>query len=433
MVGRMTRTVVAMTTMTATAIEVEMPEPWLPAPPELPPVRVDAEAVSSRPRLVTRPLALVLVASFGAMTSFYLLLSVVPLYASSAGAGGVGAGLVTGVLMLSTVVAELATPRLVARWGYRRVFAGGLVLLGAPAVALTASASMAAILGVCAVRGLGFAVAVVLGGALVASLVPRERRGEGLGLYGLVVGVPSVVALPLGVWLSGHVGYPPVFVAAAIAALAGLVVVPGLPGREPAPDRPVGVLSGLRTPALARPALVFSATALAAGVVVAFLPLAVAGASGSLAAVALLAQAVAATASRWWAGRYGDRHGPAGLVIPGVVAAAGGMATLVFVASPVAVMAGMVLFGAGFGVTQNASLSLMLDRVPPSGYGMVSALWNLSYDAAMGLGAVGFGVVVAQTGYPAAFGFTAAVMLGVLAPAWRDRSAAVGVDGRSLR
>src|SRR5918994_1147434 len=167
-VGRTTRTVVAMTTMTATAIEVEMPEPWLPAPPELPPVRVDAEAVSSRPRLVTRPLALVLVAS------------------------------------------------------------------------------MAAILGVCAVRGLGFAVAVVLGGALVASLVPRERRGEGLGLYGLVVGVPSVVALPLGVWLSGHIGYPPVFVAAAIAALAGLVVVPGLPGREPAPDRPVGVLSGLR-------------------------------------------------------------------------------------------------------------------------------------------------------------------------------------------
>jgi predicted MFS family arabinose efflux permease len=209
--------------------------------------------------------------------------------------------------------------------------------------------------------------------------------------------------------------------------------VPGLPGREPAPGRPVGVLSGLRTPALARPALVFSATALAAGIVVAFLPLAVAGASGSLAAVALLAQAVAATASRWWAGRYGDRHGPAGLVIPGVVAAAGGMATLLFVASPVAVMAGMVLFGAGFGVTQNASLSLMLDRVPPSGYGMVSALWNLSYDAAMGLGAVGFGVVAAQTGYPAAFGLTAAVMLGVLAPAWRDRSAPVGVDGRSLR
>src|ERR687897_797531 len=208
-VGRTTRTVVAMTTMTATAIEVEMPEPWLPAPPETPPVRVDAEAVSSRPRLVTRPLAMALVASFGAMTSFYLLLSVVPLYASSAGAGGVGAGLVTGVLMLSTVDPELATPRLVARWGYRRVFAGGLVLLGAPAVALTASASMAAILGVCAVRGLGFGVAVVLGGALVASLVPRERRGGGAGPSGPFLRGASVGAPPLGGLLSRHGGYPP--------------------------------------------------------------------------------------------------------------------------------------------------------------------------------------------------------------------------------
>src|SRR5918994_148817 len=141
-VGRTTRTVVAMTTMTATAIEVEMPEPWLPAPPEPPPVRVDAEAVSSRPRLVTRPLALVLVASFGAMTSFYLLLSVVPLYASSAGAGGVGAGAGPRGAGLSPGGAQGPPPRLVARWGYRRVFAGGLVLLGAPAVALTASASM---------------------------------------------------------------------------------------------------------------------------------------------------------------------------------------------------------------------------------------------------------------------------------------------------
>src|SRR5918994_3765119 len=78
--------------MIPTAVEGGKPEPWLPAPPEPPPVRVDAEAVSSRPRLVTRPLALVLVASFGAMTSFYLLLSVVPLYASSAGARGVGGG-----------------------------------------------------------------------------------------------------------------------------------------------------------------------------------------------------------------------------------------------------------------------------------------------------------------------------------------------------
>jgi predicted MFS family arabinose efflux permease len=364
----------------------------------------------------------VFVSTVGSTTSFYLLLSAVPLYATSEGAGAIGAGLATAALMGSTVATELATPRLLTRYGYRLVLAAGLLLLGAPALALTASASMPAILAVCVVRGLGFAIAVVVGSALVASLAPPQRRGEALGLYGIVVGVPAVVALPLGVWVAGHAGYPPVFVAGAVAALAGLAVVPGLPDREPTPEQPVGVLTGLRTPALVRPAIVFSATAMAAGVVVTFLPLAVTGASGNLAALALLAQAVMATLTRWWAGQFGDRHGAAGLLIPGVLAAAVGMLALVGTASPTAVVAGMVLFGAGFGVAQNASLALMFERVSTSGYGTVSALWNLAYDLGLGLGAAGFGVLAAQTGYPAAFALTAALVLAALAPAWRDRA-----------
>ena len=62
-------------------------------------------------------------------------------------------------------------------------------------------------------------------------------------------------------------------------------------------------------------------------------------------------------------------------------------------------------------------------RVPESGYGTVSALWNLAYDAGMGLGAAGFGAVTALTGYPASFALTGVLMLAALAPALRDRRA----------
>lgn len=151
---------------------------------------------------MNRPLALAFAASFGATMSFYLLLSTVPLYATSIGANGIGAGLSTGALMFSTVAAELATPRLVARFGYRVVFAVGILLLGPPALGFLATSSLAGILTICLVRGAGFAITVVAGSALVAALVPRERRGEGLGLYGIVVGVPAVVGLPLGVWMA---------------------------------------------------------------------------------------------------------------------------------------------------------------------------------------------------------------------------------------
>lgn len=176
---------------------------------------------TARPRLMSRAFALVLVAGVGSSTSFYLLFSALPRYADATGTGGVGAGLSTGVMMLATVAAELVVARLVTRFGYRAVFGTGLALLGIPALALVASGSMAVILLACLVRGAGFAVAVVLGGALVASIVPAGRRGEGLGVYGIACGVPAMVALPMGLWLGDLVGYEVVFALAGVSALAG--------------------------------------------------------------------------------------------------------------------------------------------------------------------------------------------------------------------
>ncbi|WP_141582800.1 MFS transporter [Actinomadura sp. WMMA1423] len=383
-------------------------------------------AGAARPRLVGRHLALVFAAAFGTLTGFFLLFSVVPMYAVEGGAGGVGAGATTGALMLTTVLAELSLPRLLDRFGHRRVLAAGIALLGAPSLALPFSSSMATITAVSLVRGLGFAVAVVVTGALLAALVPAERRGEGIGLFGVVAGVPSLLALPLGVWLAGRVGYTPVFVAGSVASLAALAALPGLPrtvtgpaSSSPAPDRPFGIAAGLRSPALLRPALAFASTAMAAGILVTFLPDAV---PAGIAAAALFVQPAAATLSRWWAGRVGDRYGAGRLLMPAVAVAAAGIALLALVPNTVAVLAAMVVFGAGFGVTQNASMAMMFERAPASGYGTVSALWNVGYDGGMGVGGAAFGLAAAATGYPVAFGLTAAVILLALPLAFSRRA-----------
>ncbi|MEU9210322.1 hypothetical protein AB0D27_20775 [Streptomyces sp. NPDC048415] len=70
---------------------------------------------------------------------------------------------------------------------------------------------------------------------------------------------------------------------------------------------------------------------------------------------------------------------------------------------------------------KNATLTLMYARVPASGYGTVSAVWNLAYDGGMGVGAVGFGALAGWTGYPWAFAVTALLMLVALVPACRDQ------------
>jgi predicted MFS family arabinose efflux permease len=370
--------------------------------------------------LVSRQLVMLLIAAFGALSGFYLLVSVVPLYTADSG-GDFGAGLATGAMMLATVLTELAVPRLLARHGHRAVFGLGLLLLGAPALALIPSPATMLVLGVSLVRGAGLGIVVVVGSALVAELAPAGRRAEALALYGVVVGVPAVVALPAGIWLSEQFGFAPVFVAAAAVTLLPLAVVSALPARSGDVTRPGSVLGAFRVGGLARPTVIFTAVTFAAGVFATFLPIAVSADAREVAAIALLVQSLTMSAARLAAGRFGDRHGSGPLLVPAVLTAAAGAALLLWVGSPLAAIVGMALFGAGFGVAQNVTLALMMDRVDSTEYGRTSALWNLAYDGGFGIGAVGFGLVVGPFGYVTGFALTAAVLVGALVPAMLDR------------
>ena len=246
-------------------------------------------------------------------------------------------------------------------------------------------------------RGAGFAISVTAGGAVTATLIPADR------------------------W-----GYEPVFVATTVATLAALFSVPGLPSRVASAGSHAagGVLAGLRCTAITRPAVIFAASTAAVGVLVTFLPLATGDQPAWVAAAALLAQPAAPTASRWVAGRLGDRHGQACLLTPGLLMSAVGMACLAATGSPAAVIGGATLFGIGFGLLSNATLSLMYARAGAGGEGAVSAIWNAAYDLGMAAGALAAGLLVASVGYPVTFLATAAVMVPALAAIRRDRVAA---------
>ncbi len=368
-------------------------------------------------------------ASFGALTSFFLMLSVTPMLAAAGGAGTSEVGLVTGSLMLATVAAELASAKLMRHYGYRMVFAAGAFLLGGPTLALLASHSVAAIVVVSIARGIGFGLNTVVIGALLAAVLPADRRGEGIGLAGVVESVPAIIALPSGVWLAHSTGFALVIVLTAASALAPLAAVPWLTASEGSREQPdpalthsAGLLASMRSGGQLRPSLIFAATTVSAGVIVAFVPL-TAGISASTAALGLLVQAAASTLSRWWAGRYGDRHGHTRLLVPALLIATAGMMTLIWVATPAAALAGLCLFGLGFGICENATFAVMIDRAPRSDYGTASALWSLAYDGGYGAGPVLFGLFVIHTGYPAAFAITGLVMIVALIPAIRDRAA----------
>ncbi|HEY1670538.1 MAG TPA: MFS transporter, partial [Trebonia sp.] len=344
--------------------------------------------------------------------------------AKAAGVSSSGAGLLTGSLLLGTVVAEALATVALRRFGYRAVIAAGAVLLGPPALAMLGHQPQAVMIGVSLVRGLGFGFCGVATAALTAKMLPPERRGEGLGLLGIVSGVPAVVALPAGVWLAGHHLAAAAAAMAAVVGLLPLVALRWVPsGREPRrtgrPARTPGsrrrALTGLRLP------LIFAAATVAAGVVDSFLPL-VKQLPSDLCSAALLVQSVVATVSRWQAGRLGDRYGHSRFLVPALAVAALGLAALLGLGSLVLVFAGLALFGAGFGALESATFAQLLDQQPED---RASAQWNFAYDAGYGAGPAVFGLICARTGYPAAFGLTSALILAALPAALRERKSGV--------
>lgn len=364
----------------------------------------------------TWPFRLMLATTVLGFGGYALLLPVVPLWVS--GAGELAAGATTGVLMLTTILTQLAVPWLVARIGYRAALGAGLVLLGAPTPLLALSADLGPVLAVSAVRGVGFGLLTVVGSALVAELVVPAEHGRAGARYGVAVGVPQLALLPGGVAVVDAVGFTGVFVAAGITPLLGALAVPLLrvprPGAAPDPGEPLD----LRAAAVA-PLAAMLVCSVAQGGLITFLPL-TAPDSTLLVAGALFVTAAGALAGRSVAGRLVDRYDMGGrLLLPGVLLAAAGMGVeIVGLGGGPLVVVGAAVVGFGFGLVQNDALTTLFAASGPKRYGSASAAWNIAYDAGTGAGAVGLGAVAEPFGFRAAFGLSA-LLLVVVAPVVR--------------
>ncbi|MFG3026476.1 MFS transporter [Streptomyces sp. NPDC048254] len=374
-------------------------------------------------------LPIALLGAFGGFTSFYLLLSVVPEYALRGGAGPSGAGLTTGALMTTTVAVQPLVPRLQRTWGRSATLALGGVLLGLPCLAMNMSDTLSLLLALSLLRGCGFGIVVVIGVAAVADLTPTSRWGRGLGLYGAVVGAAGIIGSPLGLWMVHRSGYTLVFIAGALAAAGVLVAAFGAaPVHSATGRRPVRLRSAVRP--LALPFLIEAASTTAYGVVFTFLPSALQSAPAWTAPAALLVVQVTCTVTRMFSGGLVDRLGGPVLLVPAIAVAAAGMCGSAFPHAPAVVIAGASLFGAGFGVIQNATLVVMLRASQHAGVELGSVAWNLAFDAGTGVGAVAGGLVLSATGHAPLFLGTA-VLLAVSITAVRRSEALVDAPGSS--
>jgi predicted MFS family arabinose efflux permease len=358
---------------------------------------------------------------------YCLTLASLPAYAVRGGAGESTAGVVTAVLLTVTIAVQTVVPALTARFGQAPVLVAGLIALGAPSPFYAVDDGLIWLSALSAVRGAGFAVLTVLGATLAAQVAPVERRGEAIGIYGLAIAVPNLVAVPAGVALvlDGHTTWLAVLAA---SPLLGLVLVPALVRAMP-PAEVRGPAGSGRTAALAAlaPSLVLLVVTMAGGGLVTFLP--IERPDGVLATAALLLFGITGAVTRWRAGLLADRWGsrllmPLGLLVAavGLIAVAAGLGS-----TDAWVLVGAAVFGAGFGAVQSLTLLAAFARAGQGGATSASAVWNASFDAGTAAGALVLGMLAAGIGLD----WTYVVVAALLAASLPLASAAARVAVRA--
>lgn len=387
------------------------------------------------PGLRGRGFALLIAATAVGLCGFAAVLPLVPLWAVHGGAGEFGAGTTTAVFMLTTVLTQLAMPWLLERGGYRWAFPVGSLIMGLPAPLFALTAELGPLVAVSAVRGIGFGMVSVAGTVLAARLVPHSQVGRATGYYGLAVGLPQVLILPGGVALALNIGFDTAFWITGLCSVLGAILAGGIWFADGGRNRPAlrsTVRTSTGTPdeharpplllALAAPLVLMLLTASAASAIITFLAIPFEQTAWLVGGV-LTAYALAVVVGRWTAGMLHDQYRRPLLLLPGMVCTILGMALITtalwwhgggsgLVAGTVLlVLLGAALFGLGFGAVQNETVTLMLNRAGPSGYGRASAVWNIGFDAGAGAGAVALGLLIQLFGYGPAFAVTAVALL----------------------
>jgi predicted MFS family arabinose efflux permease len=353
---------------------------------------------------------------FGALGAFFLsvsmLLPTVPLYVRDLGGDPIQVGLVVGAFSVGVLLARPFVGRAVDTRGRRPLLVAGSLLAAAmaPLHLLTAFGLLVVVR---ILHGAGLSAFTSATTTLAADYAPRERRTEMLGWLSVSSILAFAIGPVIGLEIANRLGWPALFAAVAVAALASAGCGALLP--PPPRERPSGPPIDYRAAIVRRQVLAPTVTNLlvtaAHGAAFTFVPIFFEERLAFNFGLFFLVYAGASLFVRLLAGRLSRQVGDGPMVWGGLVVYALGLACLPFVHGAGSMALSAILLGLGFGTYQPAIYGLIANASTDRSRGMVFSVFLGAFDAGMSLGGLAGGLVVALFGIPALLGGATVVPL----------------------
>ena len=361
-----------------------------------------------REKLWSRGFLVALAVGFCISCVFYMLITIMALYAAQEfDAGDAAAGLASSAFVIGAVGARLVAGAAADRFGRRRVLRIALVVFTLAAGAYFAADSLGTLIAVRVVHGMSFGTAHTAVSAIAQSLIPSSRRAEGTGYFGASSTLATAVGPLIAVLLLRSAG--------GVLALGGVLLM-RVPRSEADPasgtrHRPRR-LGALLEPRAIPIALFMLTVGIAYSGVLAFLnSYAEQLDLTSAAAVFFLVYSVVVLALRLPIGRLQDRRGDNVVLYPAIVAFAAGLMVLALAQTGLSFLVAAALMGAGWGTILSGGQAIAVASAPIQNVGNVIATFFVVLDAGVGLGPIALGLLAGATDYRTMYVLLAALTL----------------------
>lgn len=344
-------------------------------------------------KIWTRDFTLICLSNFFIFLGFQMTLPTIPLFVEDLGGNDQLIGVVVGIFTFSALLVRPFAGHALESKGRRFVYLLGLVIFVISVGSYGMAMSLIFLFAMRIVQGVGWGFSTTASGTIATDLIPPNKRGEGMGYYGLSGSLALAIGPTIGLALVIVLSFTQLFIISASFGLVALLLASKIHYRkveEPAPQ--TKKWDFYEKSALPPSLLLLFITATFGGIA-SFLPLysSQKGISGIQWYFFLFA--IALMIARTFAGKLYDQKGHQAVFIPGALSIMIAMLLLTWLPNSWILYTAAILYGMGFGAVQPALQSWAVQEAPMNRKGMANATFFSFFDLGVGIGAILFGQI----------------------------------------
>ena len=345
--------------------------------------------------------------SFTVFLSAFQLLPTAPFHIIDLGGSTFASGLFLGFLTYSSSFSAPLTGAFVDRTGQRRILITTSLALAAFSVAYAVITDYRIVLALVLVHGVFWSGLLSASAAYMTSLLPENRRAEGIGYWGLSTLGAIAVAPTVGFWIYRTGGWLWLCLGAMALNLGMAVIATTLPEHRFSVERAAPRRRGLVEGRVLVLSITLSLYSFGYGGITSFTAMYADINGVTPKSLYLTALAIVMLFTRPVLARLGDKYGYKRVFIPCLILISCGLACLAIGGTRSWMLLSALIFGLGFGTAYPSYIGYVMRHVTPDRRGAAFGAVLAAFDSGIGTGSTAMGWVIQHYGFRSAFGVAA--------------------------